>query len=116
MKLNYFVKIIMLIIFANVECIPYNIMQGKAGVSLPGHLVNLLISLLIIQWCCRIGKYVACIGNPEEMAHRSYTDYSAFISAFQEPDLGAKNSILRYILCLYTCLLLDLVWQPSPSL
>ncbi|KAF6036378.1 hypothetical protein EB796_005310 [Bugula neritina] len=49
-----------------------------------------------VQLLERIGKYVACIGNPEEMAHRSYTDYSAFISAFQEPDLGAKNSILRY--------------------
>ena len=36
------------------------------------------------------------MGNPEEMAHQQYTDYSSFISAFQEPDFGAKNAILRY--------------------
>lgn len=39
------------------------------------------------------------MGNPEEMAHQQYTDYSSFISAFQEPDFGAKNPVLRYFTC-----------------
>lgn len=43
----------------------------------------------------RINEHVTCIGNPEEMAHKQYTDYSSFISAYQEADFGAKNAALR---------------------